>query len=237
MATGRRVRRFAALAWAGLAFAQPAFAQPTAPKGLPSAVTADQNRRVVAFFHGNVPVYREEFGEYLLARGGLDKVELLVNRRMIEVAGTRAGVSVTPDEIRIGLEDDLRGAKVDIAAFTQFVKERYGKSIFEWEQDVIRPRLLIGKMCHKSIAITPEEMQKTYETKFGQKRDAQLIVWPKDANSQPNGIAAGPDGALWFTEVGTGKIGRMTTAGGLTEYTTGAGASALGSDSGIASHF
>ena len=33
-----------------------------------------------------------------------------------------------------------------------------------------------------------------------------------------NGITAGPDGALWFTEYGTNKIGRITTAGAITEF-------------------
>jgi streptogramin lyase len=37
--------------------------------------------------------------------------------------------------------------------------------------------------------------------------------------SQPDGITAGPDGALWFGEVGANKIGRITTAGVLTEFT------------------
>ena len=34
--------------------------------------------------------------------------------------------------------------------------------------------------------------------------------------SAPWGITAGPDGALWFTENGTNKIGRITTAGAIT---------------------
>jgi virginiamycin B lyase len=38
------------------------------------------------------------------------------------------------------------------------------------------------------------------------------------ALSQPSGIAAGPDGALWFTESHAGKIGHITTAGGITEF-------------------
>ena len=33
----------------------------------------------------------------------------------------------------------------------------------------------------------------------------------------PNQIAAGPDGALWFTE-GANNIGRITTSGVFTEY-------------------
>src|ERR1022692_376814 len=34
----------------------------------------------------------------------------------------------------------------------------------------------------------------------------------------PAGIAAGPDGALWFAEFNKSKIGRITTAGDITEY-------------------
>jgi hypothetical protein len=34
----------------------------------------------------------------------------------------------------------------------------------------------------------------------------------------PDGIAAGPDGALWFTEEDGNKIGRITTDGLITEY-------------------
>src|SRR6266496_4464082 len=38
------------------------------------------------------------------------------------------------------------------------------------------------------------------------------------AHSRPEGIAAGPDGNLWFTEGGGNKIGRITTGGAITEY-------------------
>jgi virginiamycin B lyase len=38
------------------------------------------------------------------------------------------------------------------------------------------------------------------------------------ANSGPNGITAGPDGALWFTEQNSNKIGRITTSGSIREF-------------------
>lgn len=37
-------------------------------------------------------------------------------------------------------------------------------------------------------------------------------------DSFPNGIAAGPDGNMWFTE-GAGRIGRITLDGTLKEFT------------------
>jgi virginiamycin B lyase len=38
------------------------------------------------------------------------------------------------------------------------------------------------------------------------------------ANGRPEAIAAGPDGALWFTEIDANKIGRVTTDGNFTEF-------------------
>ncbi len=49
------------------------------------------------------------------------------------------------------------------------------------------------------------------------------------AGSFPDGITMGPDGALWFTEAGSGKIGRVTTRGAITEFTlSGGSASGFG---------
>ena len=39
------------------------------------------------------------------------------------------------------------------------------------------------------------------------------------SSSGPEGIVAGPDGALWFTERSANKIGRISVAGVVTEYT------------------
>src|SRR5207247_1718620 len=39
------------------------------------------------------------------------------------------------------------------------------------------------------------------------------------SSSQPGGIAWGPDGNLWFTEVAGNKVAKITTGGTITEYT------------------
>ena len=38
------------------------------------------------------------------------------------------------------------------------------------------------------------------------------------AKAIPNLIAAGPDGNLWFTELGLSRIGRITPSGAVSEY-------------------
>jgi streptogramin lyase len=46
----------------------------------------------------------------------------------------------------------------------------------------------------------------------------QISEYGVPTGSKPYGIAAGPDGNLWFTDTGTGKIGKITTGGTITEY-------------------
>ena len=49
-----------------------------------------------------------------------------------------------------------------------------------------------------------------------------ITVFPvPTASSYPRGIVTGPDGALWFTEPGANKIGRITTTGVITEFLVG----------------
>ena len=49
-------------------------------------------------------------------------------------------------------------------------------------------------------------------------RAATITEFPV-ASSNPAGITAGPDGALWFTEEAANRIGRITTAGSVTHFT------------------
>jgi virginiamycin B lyase len=48
------------------------------------------------------------------------------------------------------------------------------------------------------------------------------------AGTGPNVITLGPDGALWYTEFGSGKIGRISTAGVVTEFATPANSTPYG---------
>ena len=46
-----------------------------------------------------------------------------------------------------------------------------------------------------------------------------IVEYPiPTASAGPRGIAAGPDGNLWFTENNGNKIGKITTSGSITEY-------------------
>lgn len=138
------------------------------------------NKSWVGMIYGQVPVTREELGEFLIARGGYEKVELLVNKKIIEVEAARRNIGVTSVEVRAALEDDLRGLGVTMADFTKHVLPRYGKSLYEWTEDVIKPRLLLSKMCRDQVKVTEADLKRLFDNKYGEKRQAKVICWNKE---------------------------------------------------------
>lgn len=153
-------------------------AQPPGPGPAPAPLPPP-DKRIVAYIYGAMPVTREELGDFLIARGGYEKLDLLVNKRIIEVEAARRNVTVTPIEVQSTLEADVKGLGIGIKDFTEKVLPRYNKSLYEWTEDVIKPRLLLGKMCKERVTVTEEDLRKAYENKYGEKRQAKIICWNK----------------------------------------------------------
>lgn len=180
-----RIRRFAVLTAVGGGlgiFAEVGRTQSPAPVPTPTpaspAVDADYATRPVAYIHGSTPVTRQELGEFLMARGGADKVELLVNKRIIEIEAQKRGFTVTDKELEAALMDDLEGLSIKKSEFVKVVLPRYGKSLYEWMEDVVRPRLMLTKLCRDRIKIEEPDLQIQFEREYGEKRRVQVIMWP-----------------------------------------------------------
>jgi hypothetical protein len=140
----------------------------------------EHDRRVVGYLYGGVPITREELGDFLIARGGHEKLELLSNKRIIEIECQRRGITVTTVEIKAGLEEDLRSLGIPLKDFEEHVLPRYHKTLYEWVEDVIKPRILLTKMCRERVKVTDEDIQKTFENRYGERRQAKIICWSKD---------------------------------------------------------
>src|SRR5205823_2082025 len=141
--------------------------------------SSDYSQRVVAYVYGTMPITREDLGEYLIARQGSDKVELLVNKRIIEVACQKQGIEVTAAEVEAALEQDLQGVHVNRADFVAKVLKQMGKSLYEWKEDVLKPRLMLTKLCKERIGVTDDDLRKAFEAQYGPRVECRIIIWPK----------------------------------------------------------
>jgi parvulin-like peptidyl-prolyl isomerase len=140
----------------------------------------DYARQAVAYIQDNVAITREDLGEYLIARHGADRLQHLVNKRIIELACQAHGIQVTDKETDDALAEDLASLKVGKEEFEEKTLKEYGKSLYEWREDVIRPKLYMTKLCQDSVDVTPEDLKLAFEAYYGPKVHCQMILWPND---------------------------------------------------------
>ncbi|HEY2785179.1 MAG TPA: hypothetical protein VGJ05_09410 [Fimbriiglobus sp.] len=178
-----RLVRAGALAACGLAVgsadAQQVQAKTTPPVAPPAAVeTVSAAQRPIAYVYGNVPITREQLGEFLIARGGYEKVELLVNKVLIERACAEKNIVITPQMMEAALNDDLKGLDLKKDDFCKFMLPRYGKTFYEWMEDVIKPRLQLGELCKGRVKVSDDDLRIMFEHEYGEQRKIQIIMWP-----------------------------------------------------------
>lgn len=154
-----------------------------APQGsvVPASQTdSDYKQRVVAYIHGSIPITREELGEFLIARYGYNKVELLVNRRIIEHACKQLNIEVTDAEVEAAIDEDIKPWNVDRATFVKDVLKQRGRTLYEYKEDVIRPALMLKKMCQHEIKVEEEDLKRAFEARYGEKVRCRIILWPEN---------------------------------------------------------
>jgi PPIC-type PPIASE domain len=149
----------------------------------------DYGQRVVAYIYGNVPITREELGEYLIARFGAERTEFLVNRRIVEMACKSRGVVITDAAIEAQLREDLNNFKINsVKDFENQVLRRFNKTLYEWKEDVIRPKLQLAALVRPTITVTAEDLQKAFEARYHEKVECRMIVLRKEDKNLWHGI-------------------------------------------------
>lgn len=164
---------------------QAAAQQPVGPVIPASTLTpSDYSQRAVAQVYGNVMVSREELGEFLIARYGYANLELFVNRRIIEHACKLSGVVVSDAEVEAKLDEDLKPMNLDRVTFVKHYLKQNNKTLYEWKEDVLRPQLMLTKLCKAQIKVEEEDLRKAFESTFGEKVQCRIIIWKKEEERQ-----------------------------------------------------
>jgi parvulin-like peptidyl-prolyl isomerase len=155
----------------------PAEAPPEAPAPPPSPEYSSSY--VATFGQGRGGITREELGEYLIARYG-EKVEHLINKRIMEDACAARRIEVTAAEVNQKLADDLKDLNVEKARFVrEFLKARH-MTEYEWKEDRLRPQLLMTKLCRDGLTVSEEEVHNAYEAAYGEKVACRVIEWSRE---------------------------------------------------------
>lgn len=148
---------------------------PPAPSGVSQPKPSDP----VATIFGDVTITREEFGNHLIQRYGKKELELFVNKQILIHAFGNKGRAISAKDLFATLDADCKALGMTQEEFAKNVLPRYGKTMTEWLQDVIEPRIMLAELSKNRIAIpTQEELRLAFDAKYGEMRSGRVIVWP-----------------------------------------------------------
>jgi hypothetical protein len=127
---------------------------------------------------GQVVVTRRELGDYLVDRLGGERVDFLINRKIIDLACQAQGIKISDAEIKAQFDEDLKGFGCTEDQFVRNILRKYNKSLFEYKEDVIRPKLALQQFCRERVrkSIGEDDLKNAFEAKFGEKVQVRLIV-------------------------------------------------------------
>ena len=143
-------------------------------------------RYVASLYNGKVMLTRQDLGEYLIQRYGAGSVQLLVNRRIIERACQERKLTVSDAEVDLEFNFDCAKHKnKDGTPYSceQFIKEYLAANkvtVFQYKEDILRPRLMLAKLCRDRIHVEPKDFECAYQAHYGEKVECRMILWPKD---------------------------------------------------------
>jgi len=89
------------------------------------------------------------------------------------------GITVSDAEVEHRFRADLSSfGKLPLteAEFVRSVLNRFKKSLVEWKEDVIRPKIMMEKLVKPMVKVTDQEVLDGYEARFGPKVECRMIV-------------------------------------------------------------
>jgi hypothetical protein len=138
-------------------------------------------KRVVGYLFDNQPIYRAELGEYLIQRFGADRLDYMVNRRIVEMECQKYSISVSDGEVEARFQQDLQsfGTHITEKEFVNSILRRFNKTLYEWKEDVIRPKIMMEKLVHATVQIKDADLREGFDARYGPKVECRMIVIEK----------------------------------------------------------
>lgn len=150
--------------------------------------------QVVAVVNGR-QISRNELGGECLRHYGEDVLESLVNKLLIAQECKRRNIVVTRAEVDGEIERLAQRFGLPRDQWLKMLKTERGINPAQYASDIIWPTLALRRLAGERLKVTPEELTKAYETKYGSAVRGRLIVCkdPEKAKRLRAAAAANPD--------------------------------------------
>jgi parvulin-like peptidyl-prolyl isomerase len=163
---------------------------PQATVGQPQAPAT----KPVALVNG-VEIQSDRLAAECLSRHGEAVLQTLVNRRIIEQACQRNGVTITPQDVAAEIDAIAKRFNVPRDKFLDLIRQERGVTQQQYSDDIVWPMIALRRLARGAAEPAADEIQQAYEKQFGPAVKARIIVCRtrQDAEQARAKALAAPD--------------------------------------------
>lgn len=128
---------------------------------------------VAATING-IPITVRELAEECIFRHGVETLDGVISRKILEQACKRRGVAVTAEDIdREIARAAMAGVKAkpdgspDVDAWLAMVTKKQGVSLDIYRNDVVWPIVALKKLVGGGVVVSEEDLRRGFEANFG----------------------------------------------------------------------
>lgn len=131
--------------------------------------------QVMAVVNGE-QISQADLGRECLWRFGKEVLEGMINRQLIAEACSQKKISITAQDIEAEIDRIASKFGLPKDKWMQLLRDERGFSESQYKREIVWPMLALRALSAEKTQITQEEMTKAYESEFGPKVRALLIV-------------------------------------------------------------
>ncbi|HTU26740.1 MAG TPA: peptidylprolyl isomerase [Pirellulales bacterium] len=124
----------------------------------------------------NEKVTRDELAKECVKRYGTEVLDNLVHKQMIADYAAAHNVTVTSEEVEAEIERYAKQFKVPKKEWLKLLEKERGINRSQYTEDILWPALALRKLAAPALSVTPDEVDKAYESQFGAAAKVRLIV-------------------------------------------------------------
>lgn len=131
--------------------------------------------KVVAVVNG-LQISREKLAEECLKRYGKDVLDQRIHKQLIFAECQARKIVITEEDVNEEVARMANKFRIPVDKYVELIQNERGVPIEQYRADIIWPTLALRILAEKELEVTPAEIQKQWEIKFGAKVKCSVIV-------------------------------------------------------------
>jgi len=144
---------------------------------------------------GKTVITREQVAAECMERYGLEVLEKMVNRSIIEESCRDRGVTVSQTEVSQEIVEIAKKFNLDSRNWLQMLKAERNITPEQYARDIIWPMLALKKLAGAEVTVAEEDLQKAFIRDYGPRVECRMIMCDNLRRAQDvwNKAKANPD--------------------------------------------